>query len=215
MRTRCVGVGLCALVFVGCDQPVSPTRMGSAPSPPPLITVSGFVVDGGAQPVSGARIEVYVDASPMEAVTDQAGAYRMAFHSRDLTHGFNVSRDGYETSTFHIAARGLPEVTRDLRLHRIWRVTAGDSVSVPIDSEDPLCGLDDYQCRTIRVVQRSGTMVRISVQGPNVGLRRAGVDLHSASSTITMPLAAGEEVSIDIVTWNQLPVTTTVTTASE
>jgi hypothetical protein len=144
------------------DPPYSP--------PPPQLNpyhISGIARDDEGRPVAGAKVIFYPWPSSLvnEAIaeTDPSGVYGVTFVAgRDAVGGIAhllTEKSGYETDDRYIVPKG-PEVTQDLTVYRIKRLTAGDSTRVTVRPDDPLCGIDDdWTCRAVRITApSSGTL---------------------------------------------------------
>jgi hypothetical protein len=161
--------------------PASPASPTPAPTPTPTprpspgetFVLTGQVTDSDtAAPVAGATL--YIDGYE-KTTTDSSGNYSLTGtlrHEGARSHSFTlVFAGGYEADYHHIEA-----YTQNVRLHRIERITAGDSKEVTVRPDDTLCSnnmQDDastqtYRCRSVRVVAPSDgvmTLEAVATQG--------------------------------------------------
>jgi len=129
--------------------------------------LTGQVLDGRDRAVEGARVSANVGGQRVETVTDAAGAFALA--ATDYTSMFEATKDGYEQSWHPVDLSNAEpggRVLKNLRLHEILRVRAGDTVEVWIKPDDPLCSsesdpLESYPCRTVRVVASVTGLLRV------------------------------------------------------
>ena len=196
---------LAATIAVGCSQPpVSPTVASTHGS-----TLSGRVLDGDGEPVAGARITVFGHDDITETQSDADGRYRVF----DLPIGYgaagvDVDKDGFERSLLSIVLGTASGQERDLRLHRILRITANESAEVRIRSDDPIC-IDpsefEYPCRRVRVVSTSPGRLFVSpvdtfdpVAATSVVLASPGHPDGTSGGTLSFDVVAGTETVVDV-----------------
>lgn len=171
-------IALSILVIVGCDRstPTLPTAVPSPPTPtqpsPSSIVLTGQVTDAATSaPVAGAIVRIN---GRYPGVTDASGKYSVT-GLLDAGEGYNftfVSAADYVSDYRYIRSS-----TQDVRLHRIERITAGESKIVTVAPADTLCvnnmqdspGLDDHVCRSVRVVVLSDGIVTIEAVSMNLG----------------------------------------------
>jgi len=86
-----------------------------------------------------------------------------------------------------------------VRLHRPWRITAGESVKVQIAAGDPLCDaiMDSWYCRMIRIVSpRDGYLVLSVISGheiPAFRIKLTGDGYGQESEKRRIRVTAGQE----------------------
>ena len=190
-----------AVVLAACDGDRSP----AAPSEgPPTLQMSGHVLDGLDNGVSGARVSVmHMDGPMVESVSDSAGAYALAIPAFQQRIYAVVEKSGYEESVIKVVG-ATNDITRDLRLHHILRVTAGQTVELAGRSDDPICGIDDYEfpCRRVRIVSQFAGQLRVDATSEgaaahNIRLQSPGRS-EEALETLRLAVTAGSETSIDV-----------------
>jgi hypothetical protein len=140
--------------------------------------------------------------------TDGAGRYDVSFPG-NTTATVAAGHDGYER-TFQ-SAQVVPNVatiTTNLRLHRIIRLTAGDSMAVNLRS-DLTCGLEDeWICKTLRVAAMADGRLTLAVTAdeplrPGIGV--ASVTWPSipeypcCGAEVQLSVRAGDEVVVDVM----------------
>jgi hypothetical protein len=131
------------------------------PPPPPAVSfeMAGLVTDDEARPLSGATVTVWHDAfiDSSVVVTDASGRYSVRFSS---ARGSNAGPPGTELSVgmalieapgYDWHARYLVAPTErfveNFHLHRIHRITAGESAIVTVAPDDRVCGSDSSSGR--------------------------------------------------------------------
>jgi Carboxypeptidase regulatory-like domain len=148
-------------VTLTSDQTLSFRLM---PPPTPTFVLTGRVTDSAtAAPVAGAIVSIN---GRYTSTTDTAGRYSVAgfldFGNSSFTY---VSANNYESDY-----RFIRGTTQNVRLNRVVRITAGDSIPVTIAPGDTLCVNNsqdepgsgpDYVCRSVRVVAPRDGVVRV------------------------------------------------------
>ena len=144
----------------------------AGPIPPPAQLVSfemtGLVTDDAGTPISGATVRALVDPyTGPSVVTDASGRYSIPFAS---SRGANagppgtelavamalVESSGYDWHARYVVAP-TEQVVENFRLHRIRRITAGESAVVTVAPDDRVCTGDtspgrETICGTLHVV---------------------------------------------------------------
>ena len=171
-----VAVMIVALVSA-CNAPSTPTPPASPPTPPsPTLLryhVSGIVTDETGSPIAGARLQVnysrggefsspssfcpMADSCLLQTVTNDGGYYEVVFEPGPgpvfRANGAGVISSwpaGYE-GNIQLLPRGAPDIVQNLRLRRGRTVSAGQSITVSIESESSLCSdLEDWWLLTRR-----------------------------------------------------------------
>jgi hypothetical protein len=222
-RSTSVMFGLVFALFAGAcgDAPappaapsvVSPTSVPSLtpPSPPPTIVLTGQVTDSTtASPISGATVSIN---GRYRTTTDGSGNYSLtglldAGRNGDFTF---VSANNYASDYRYI--RGA---SQSVRLYRITRITAGDSMVVTIAPDDTLCvnnvqdtlGLgQDYVCRSVRVVAPADGIMTLEALSTQAGAR-PGLEVETVGvspccsermgNPVSIPVTAGTEVVANV-----------------
>jgi len=110
------------------------------------------------------------------------------------------------------------EVTRNLRLHEILRISAGESVELPIELDDPACEdfLDEWWCRRVRVVSQGAGLLRMTVSADTVdhAFVIAGPGI-GVGPNVRVPVAAGSETIVDVLLRRRPPQKATLSTSLE
>jgi hypothetical protein len=178
MRTlarHAIGVVAAFLLVSGCSRTDTlPPTSTPSPTPPPgaaQITLTGQVMDSDSSgPIAGAVVSIN---GRYRGTSDESGKYSVT-GSLDGGSGITyVSAAGYESDY-----RFISGVTQDFRLHRIERISAGESKLVTVAPGDSLCvnnvqdfpGLgESYMCRSLRVLASSDGILTIEVVSPEDG----------------------------------------------
>lgn len=218
-----------AFGLVACDQPPSaPTRMpnpAQAEPEPLTLRLTGLVVDGKDRAVPAARVAVEGNSGGTlaETIADAGGLYSLAIDSRRASGLVTVERDGFEPSRHYLLPGSIAagELRRNLRLHEIFRISAGESVEVPIVEGDSACsdtfGLEDWLCRRIRVVSPVAGQLTLEVPShyaqPHFRIKLAAAVDSSSSFRIAVPAAS--ETIVEVLLIGGPKGTTTLTTRLE
>ncbi len=216
----CALVCCLCLAVAACDA--GPERRSPLPQPSPVVPspplpgvsrVTGVVVEPGGQPVAGAVITRLYGGLPATTVTGPTGSYELTLDAQPPeVVRLTAEKDGFEPSVFYVAADGRAEVRRDLNLHRILRLAAGESVQLSISQSDSLCGAGATEggydpnarpCRRLRVVSSSEGRLDIWVKGaevePQYRIQLAANPNDGGRSYFSTPVDAGSETVIDLV----------------
>jgi hypothetical protein len=153
----------------GGNSTVTSPSPRTFPPPPHPIVVTGQVTDSATSaPISGAIVSFNLGGS---TTADGSGNFSVT-GSLDPTYNVTfVSANNYEEDI----RRYIGAKPQNFHLHRIERITAGDSTSVTVAPDDTLCvnnSQDDatssnYVCRSVRVVAPSDgvmTLEAVSTQ---------------------------------------------------
>ena len=222
-RTRAGAALLLVAVVTGCtESPVAPRRVIPAqqaqPSPP--IRVDGLVVDGVGTPVPGATVAALSsesNAAIASTSSNHQGAYTLSFQTPATLQQMTAEGDGFEPSRHYVdlSAESEGVVRRDLRLHRIQHLRAGDAVSLTLAPDDPACFdfVDEWWCRTIRVVHPGGNYVRAWVTDPRAAIKQAG-SRGSATPRVDVLITGSEEVILEVMA-REVPRTVTLHTSHD
>ena len=232
--TALVGATILVVGLVACGKsPVGPSEApalsGPSPSSPalPEFRVTGHVVDSADRAVAGARITLLVnnESTPIEAFADAGGVYTLAIDPRYADPGddilLSVEKDGFEPSRVVVwRVPGYEVTTRNVRLHEILRISAGESVELSITEDDSVCDeMDGWSCRRVRVVAPSAGQLTVEVpdgsSGPHFVIRWPGPPYYDYRSFFRMPVAAGSETILDVILVGGLGHKTTLTTRLE
>lgn len=237
MRTAdCRTVVLVTLLLtIACDgrgpttptsRPPTPSTSGS-PSPPResmAFEMTGVVTDDEGTPVPGAKITVWLDYVDLaSALTDESGGYKVNFTG---VPGLNkgpagteeavafalVEASGYEGYAHYVLGT-TQYLVGNIQLHRIKRITAGESAVLTISPDDTLCATDaavgdQTICRTVRVVVASNGIMRIEAVPTQAGSKLPMLRVYGGGTGAPqgnpslLRVAAGIEYTVDVeVAW--------------
>ena len=149
------------------------TSPSPKPLPPDPVSVTGQVTDSATSaPISGATVSFNLGGS---TTTDSSGNFGVT-GSLDPTYNVTfVSANNYEEDV----RRYIGATPQNFHLHRIERITAGDSTSVTVAPDDTLCvnnvqdtlGLgQDYVCRSVRVVAPADGILTVEALSTQTGV---------------------------------------------
>jgi hypothetical protein len=191
----------------------------SAPSTPSVGPTSTFHVTGIAteddgNPVASANITVQpwvnsVQLRPLPSVvvvTDGAGFYRLDFNANRDRVGFvataKAESPGHDTAYYNIRPEvsTSQNVSQNIHLYRIKRISAGESTVLTVVPGDSFCGSNssEFVCRTVHIVAPSDGLMTIesvgllNVVGPN------GTGGSCCDDTASIRVTAGAEVVANI-----------------
>ena len=174
--------------------------------------MEGRVVDGDGRPVEGAAVSFAPTAAlpGTPLLTDSQGRFSVSLNGIFSSLGVTVRKEGFEESNLQL---GWPEArpgdtvsARDLRLHAIRRITAGETFEVTVRDDDPYCAPtinDGGLCRTVRLVAPADGLLSVHVAQPFWPFLDGG----PASDK---PVAAGGEVILELLLSAPAPRTATV-----
>ena len=221
-RQRCItvsAVASLAIILVACDgspQAVSPTPAETSQR----LRIFGVVIDADNTPIAGARVSVLTEERlVVDTVADAQGAYAVEIE-RSEYHVVSTAREGFEPSELILHPRGR-EMRYDVRLQRIVRINAGESVTLTVAPTGPACGDGDsiWLCRRVRVVFPAGGALQLAGPGgssaPFFLLRLAGNWDITPRPSITVPVAAGSETIVELLLVGQAPQTVRLSTELE
>jgi len=216
--------------LVACDRApaVGPSGVPNPRSTEPArpqVRLTGLVVDANDRPVSGAQIAVWNSdgRTSVETVADTAGAYALTIEKQEMVE-VDVQKDGFELSRLLVWLPGAApgsEVTRNLRLHGILRISAGESVELSIAEDDSICyDLEGWPCRRVRVVSPVAGQLTLEVPPESVRpyalIELPGPPYYDIRSFFRLTVAAGSETIVDVMAYGgKAPMTTTLTTRFE
>ena len=199
-----------ALACVGCgsDNLVSPradanaATAGPAPSPTTTRTITGVVRDDRGTPIAGAS--VWTDYRGITVVSGADGTFTAPISSGAGSFVWIfASKPGYEPD-----AQQTPEPTRDLTLHDIIRVAAGQSVRVTVRPNDPnVWVIDrlpsgqwwefDYRTRVVRLSAAVASRVTLQLVADDGGPTEFVIRGHDGSPA-ELTMTRGSEVEVEI-----------------
>ena len=111
--------------------------------------VSGIVTDDKGSPIANAPLTLYYDNKfkTIKASTDPRGHYSSVFESGQRSYDGNANvvgaifyTGGGEYENYHVQALpwGTAGIVKNLRLRRVLRVNAGQSIAISIDADSSL-----------------------------------------------------------------------------
>jgi hypothetical protein len=190
-------------------SPTAPTAPTPAPVPPAAKRIVGRVLDTSDTPVPGASLTFNTFRGPMTVMSDAAGSFDVTVDTWISGLDVVMEKPGYERSGRWISVGAAGEVVHDLRLHRIVRVAAGDSLRLSIRPDDPTCGFDfEFLCRTVRITAASAGRLTAQVVPDRAGTQ-LGLALSSdfiprlSTSPLSMEVTAFSETSVNVLAWWQ------------
>jgi hypothetical protein len=215
-------VALVPLIFAAACRGGSPTTPSGSPA---LVArgepfeATGVVSDDAGRPLPGIAVTMRhwlggLIQSPA-ALTDAAGAYRIAFTAdpwNEESSGRAAARaeliaEGYEWYYRTIFATG-PQLVQSFRLHPLQRITPGESVVLPMAPDDGMCVTElswtpATVCRTVRVTaQSNGSMTVQAISQGNAGQPLVSVCCVSGSdrggNPVTLPVTAATELTVEV-----------------
>lgn len=199
------------LLAAACDgrgpttptSPSAPPSTGGGPRPPPqsmAFEMTGVVTDDLGTPVPGAKAGVwlldYGDLS--SAFTDASGGYTVSFSGVPGSNYFPdwdppgtehavafafVEASGYQSHLRYLLGT-TPHLVENIRLHRVQRITAGESAALTIAPDDTVCVGDAWPgrgliCRTVRVVAARGGILTIHAVPTQAGPELPGLTVYN------------------------------------
>jgi hypothetical protein len=205
------------VVAIACDSSTDARRSPLSPSPAaetsqPL-RVFGVVVDADRAPIAGARVSVQAGGEPpaLDTMSDVQGAYSLEVE-RAVFHVISAAHDGFEPNELLLTPFGR-EMRFDVRLQRIVRIKAGESVTLTVVPADPACSDGDqvWTCRRVRVVAPIGGALQFAVptgtSAPRFLLRVADNWDITPGPSIAVPVSAGSETIVELLLVGQAPQT--------
>ncbi len=214
LRAHCgsaivLSVALCTL---SCDggsmtrpSAVSPAPL-PAPSPVPgsSYRITGVVVDERGVSVAGADLTIEGSSPSKTVVTDANGAYDVTVDLLQRGTSLTIKKAGYEPSRYWVSLDSAQTTSRNLKLHDIQNVSAGESLRLGFDRDDPGCGYELYTCRRVRIRSTSRGTLAVAVTPDNaaaqLGLVTAGQEPGVGTrDRLSVPVVAGSETVIEVV----------------
>jgi len=212
-RRRSALVLSVALCTLSCDSgPTNrPTQVSPAPIPSPSpvpgsasYRVAGAVVDERGVPVAGADLTLDGSSPLKTAVTDANGAFDITVDLWQRGTTLTVGKMGYETSRYWVALDPGQTTSRNLKLHDIQNLAAGQSLRLVANLDDPGCGYELYTCRRVRIRSSSRGTLTVAITPDNAaaqfGLVTAGQEPGLGTrDRLSVPVVAGGETVIEVV----------------
>jgi hypothetical protein len=206
----------------GGSRPPAPTTPTPAPTPPlapDTFSLSGQITDSAiGSVISGAVVRMTYPCYPrcQSTTTDDLGNYNLAVI---LSGEFGVvSKSEYENDSrwFRHASAGPQHV--NIRLHRIERLTAGESTVLTVEPDDPICFNDiqdfpglggEFVCRTVRIMVLNGGILTVEAVPTSPDTVLTGLEIQDAdvadsseeaccANVATVPVRAGREIMANV-----------------
>jgi hypothetical protein len=213
MSARLCGSVVATVLVVlaaGCKSggPITPTGT----SRPEAFEVTGVVTDDQAVPVAGAYVTMArVEARP-SVVTDASGAYKIDFKAtpfvnpgtgRSFLARAEVLADGYDE--YWRTIDSASHFVENFRLHRIKRLTAGDSLVLSVTPDNGDCHADLYgPCGRVRVSAPASGNLRVEAVPTQEGAALPQLQVCCVAGNerygnpITMSVTAGTESRVEV-----------------
>ena len=163
-----------------------------------------MVTDDNGSLVSDATVLVRemqgIVESRVSVTTDAQGVYTTMLQGGKEMDAI-ASKTGFEETDRYVG-RGGPNLTQNFRLHRIVRLSRGESTHVVVDSTDGMTGLNwEWVARTVRVTPPAGGAIVLEAVPDNPGVA-ACVDVQSLvhrcpQSRVTV--ASGSDIAVDVL----------------
>jgi hypothetical protein len=211
-RVAFLGFLICALApACGRDSssppnPVSPVVEPAHPTfvPEPFV-VTGTVTDDTGAPVRSAEVSFWNERQPVTTVTDASGMYRAAVPTTYSGTSLWVDAAGYERSDHWVNLIPGGQNVRDLRIHRIVTIEAGEQRHIDLKPDEGACGFDlELWCRRVRVHSKAPGMLTLTTgldaTMPSVGLVEGFVKYpFQFVSTLRIPVDVDTTIPVDVV----------------
>jgi hypothetical protein len=181
-----------------------------APSPGETFVLTGQVTESDTSaPIAGATL--WIDGFH-ETTTDSSGNYSvtgtLVFGKYSYT---SVAANGYASDFRYIRA-----FSQNVRLHRIERITAGDSKDVTVVPDDTLCvnNMQDapgwgpaagqgYVCRSVRVVAPGDGVMTLEAVSTQSGAHPP-LEVETVGATTCCSERIGNPTSIQVTAGNEV-----------
>ena len=206
--------------------PTSTPAPASAPQTPSAFHFSAVVTDDAGNRVPGARYSLEVLRNDLTLIasgqalglTDGAGAFSVDFAAIPGDTAFVwVSKAGYaDEGDVRYILLTTREVSHSFLLHAPTRLSAGQSTTVTVSPDDPVCfnnGMDEewgplsshWVCRAVRITVPADGVLTVSALANGTAQARVGLEIQSAgptgnpwgccTSTQSIQVSAGTEVA--------------------
>jgi hypothetical protein len=207
--------GACGRDHQGRFAPVSPsTTTSPAPTPTPAspristFHLTGVATDDDGSPVTRVTVTLNQNGdfggTPVSDMTDGAGFYHIDFDTAGapgtLIAVLIADSPDHDRFVTYISApaSGGQNVSQNLHVYRITRITAGESTVVTVVPGDTLCDENGYYaCRIVHIVVPTDGLLTMEVvptpSAANTGLTLVG-DFGSVGLSEVIHVTAGTEV---------------------
>ncbi len=224
------------------------SRATSTVQPIPF-ELTGSITDDDGKAVANAKLTVefllsdapFTGFSDVSGLTDGAGRYRIDFiavpgamhgptGTNDAVALSYVSSSGYEGDVRYILAT-TQDVSQDVHLHRISRMTAGESTVVTVTPNDTICDNNaqdqhpwspESVCRSVRIVAPSDGVMALEAVAIDSGthppleveVATNGRGCACLANPTSISVTAGTEVKASIeIDWGSPSQSFTLTTS--
>jgi hypothetical protein len=212
-KRGCVLLLLMSVSACGSNQ--SPSAPSSTPSPAPApiqrptstFHLTGIVTDDDGRPVTGASVRIL--NTSVSSTTDGSGFYSLDLVT-DAGHGIGwvkVNSVGHDPSYDLIPASSSQNISQNMHVYRIRRITAGESTVLTVATGDTACGDNDqFICRTAHIVAPFDGRMTIEAV-PTASAVSAGLEIiivgrgsvsHCCPLTTSVQVTAGAEVVANV-----------------
>jgi hypothetical protein len=213
-------------------QPLPPSPP-SPPSPPPsngprqpqAFEISGVVRDDGGTPIPGATLTILLniyDVGPV-AMTNASGSYQVDFSgvpgsnyypegdasgTRESVAFLQVEAPGFERFARHVLGT-TSQLVENVRLHRVRRISSGESLVLTIAPDDSVCATDSWPgreqvCGIVRVLATGDGVMTIEAIPTDAGLARPDLTVYGGdtgaprANPTSLRVVAGTEYFLNV-----------------
>ncbi len=211
-----VTAGACGGDLPSEPTPVPPVVEQPVPRPPaPAVTyrVRGVVTDETGAPVAGASVAFWMGARQVIFSTDGTGDYRAELETIHRDTVALVEKAGFEPGAHYVSLIPERETVRNLRIHHVMTINAGELLHFDLKPDEGACGFDlEFWCRRIRVRSRSAGTLTMRVDREGSG---SGVGLEIGSVDYPFQFKPSLSVRVDGDTHTVVDVLTALVTTSQ
>jgi len=185
--------------------------------------MSGVVTDDEGTPVPGARVSIWLDYDNLpSALTDGSGAYKLNFTgvpgantgpagTEDSVAFAQVEAPGYERYARYLLG-ATEHLVENFHVHRIKRITAGESAQLTMAADDTVCAVDalpgrDSICGIVRVVAPTNGIMTVGAVPIRAGSQLPTLAVYGGNTgrqgnPTSIRVVAGTEYKVDVeVPW--------------
>lgn len=211
------------LAVAGCDgstptEPRPPAQLPTLPStlPQPAPSVSqrfeltGTVTDQQGTPLAGAVVTMGLWQVPYPhwptARADKTGTYWINFTATArLSDTFlaraQVTADGHEEYWRNVWANGRTSFVENLRVNRVTRISAGESIVLSVRPDPGECSgdWDGFPCTILRITVAKAGRLTIEAMSTETAVRPPmEICCDRWGNPVTVTVASGEELVVKI-----------------
>jgi hypothetical protein len=195
----------------GCNG-AGPTTATGASVPREVFEVTGVVTDDLGVPLAGAYVTMRNVANP-SVVTDASGGYTIRFMSNPWPIGMTGQRgaaraeilaDGYDEYWRTVVATSS-HLVENFRLHRLTRMTAGDSVALQVTPDNGEChGWLYGPCGRVRIAVTATGNLKVEAVPTQEGAVLPQLEVccvagnEQSGNPITLPVTVGTELRLEV-----------------